>query len=196
MIDLDDLCDALDPSEPGLVALARKVGRATTTVYVWSNGRVLATLGTRGAQITRRLGPDPVPDVAPITRNTWFTRHELVQIAAACTAWSTRRRRWQRSGSSCAGYPPGVPSQLTRRRPRPSPPSVTIPISRRCRSTGIAIVAELRSDGELIGLRFRITDQLVMDAWRDVAAIRRGEIAVYLEVAEVGLPAVLVATSW
>ena len=96
VIDLDDVCDAPDPREPGLVALARKVGRATTTAYAWSNGRVLATLGTRGAQITRRLGPNPVPDVAPLTRNTWFTRDELVQITAACAAWSSRRNRWQR----------------------------------------------------------------------------------------------------
>ena len=69
---------------------------------------------------------------------------------------------------------------------------MVVPVTRTCRSTGVAIVSELRDDGELIGLRFQITDQLVMDAWRDVAAIRRGEIAVCLEAAEVGLPAALV----
>lgn len=101
--DLDDILRAAGAGfgDPCLVEVARALrGPASTIGYLWSTGRIRATVGADFVRIERRLGE--MGD-GPVTLGLC----ELAALDAACSDWAKRRDGWAAFYYSGGGHPPG-----------------------------------------------------------------------------------------
>jgi hypothetical protein len=214
--DLDDLLDAAGARRraPRLIALARTVerGRASTTVYFWSTGRIQATVRRRAVRLKRRFGAvghDGHMDALIVDAD------ELRPLAAAGRDWARHRDAWAAFYFSTAGYPAGMGGASYHQPPgveaeRVRIGSVCLGRERgkdlegrdeyvlleapRAVAPSVVVVAEIWRRGEphgpkggsLTGLRYRIGDTLLFDAARTDARVARvdGDGVVVLEPGE------------
>lgn len=91
-MDLDEIIlnAGADTDQPCLVELGHAVraGRRTSTGFIWSSGRIAATIGPREVRLRRRLGP--VGSASGIKLDA----RELATLLAACRDWAQRRDEW------------------------------------------------------------------------------------------------------
>jgi len=110
-------------SAPRLVELARALsdeGQPDTVGYVWSTGRITATVADREVYLRRRFGPVSVRQ--PLV----LDRRDLAPLARACGDWSERRDQWAAFYVSTAGYPIGYGAASYYRAPGPNAERVVV----------------------------------------------------------------------
>lgn len=213
---LSALSDAPD-SVPCLVSLAQAVrADEPATVYVWSNGRLLATVGRGQVRIERRLGVVSHPNRITLYPN------DLASLDAACAHWATNRDSWAAWYETGAGYPPGWGCSGIYYQP-PGSDSPKIRLGERALGTlhghelqgsnttqrvtppvlpapGVRITGKIVRTGEAAGravaqtgLRYRLDGGLLLRADRFNLKLTRGRQSVYLESGEESLTAALAA---
>ena len=205
--DLFDVVEAAGATrdEPMLieVATARARGRAPRRGFVWSTGRVIATVGDGRVRIARRLGV--------MSDGLALDLDELHALALATADWAAQRERWAAFYFSCSGYPAGCGGAYWYEPPGAAPRQklgthtiggrtgeqlvgrdelVAIAPSTTSRAPAIAEIWRRGerhgpSAGSLVGLRYRLAPGLQLDAKRDEAVVARGkDDRVYLEPGE------------
>jgi hypothetical protein len=214
--DLNAILDAAGARRgaPSLIALAHGVqgGRASTTGYFWSTGRVYATVGAHTARIKRHLG---TIGHAGRMDDLVVKASELRPLAAACRDWARYRDEWAAFYFSTSGYPAGMGGASYYRPPGADAERVfigSVCLGRergkalegrdehvlleapRAIAPSVVVVGEIWRIGEqhgpkrgsLVGLRYRVGEGLFLDAERTGARLWRqqGDGEVELEPGE------------
>jgi len=99
---IDTILDALAGDVDCLVkvATARRAS-GPASVYVWSSGRILATVAGGLATIERRFGQVTEPNRISLNAT------DLASLGNACAHWAALRDNWAEYYETTAGYPPG-----------------------------------------------------------------------------------------
>lgn len=209
----------VDRAAPGWIEVSRDAGPPATIGLAWSTGRVVATAGPGWVALRRRRG---VVGVAGKLGGLRLTLAELRALDVACGDWVRHRDAWAAFYTTHAGHPPGLGVSHYYQAPGATPPrrlgarvlgrrtgdelrghDDLVPLApSRHLTAGVHVVAELWRRGEAhgppagswIGLRYRLTADLHVDARRPDLHVCRADAAggsLVLEAAEATLPSAL-----